>query len=84
MFMKCCNPKCEAPFDYREGRLIRFSWNPPKGCSPDHFQVIEHFWLCGKCSALYEFKNEPGNNVTVRPRAEQSSQDRRFHSTLVA
>lgn len=25
MFMKCCNPNCETPFDYRRGRLIRIS-----------------------------------------------------------
>ena len=23
--MKCCNPLCDAPFDYRQGRLVRFS-----------------------------------------------------------
>ncbi len=84
MFMKCCNPACGAPFDYREGRLIRFTRNKPKGLSPDHDQVIEHFWLCGKCAALYVFQKESGRDITVRPRVKEISHDRDSHSILVA
>jgi len=89
MFIKCCNPECGAPFDYREGRLIRFSRNTPNDSSSynrntNNCQVIEHFWLCGKCAALYVFENEPGNHVTVRPRTEEFSQRTNPRSTLVA
>jgi hypothetical protein len=66
MFEKCSNPNCGLPFDYREGRLIRF-------CSPDakfpaEHQCVEHFWLCGKCSKLYVFEYKRGAGVKIRLR----------------
>ena len=72
MFEKCSNPNCGLPFDYREGRLIRF-------CSPDakfpaEHQCVEHFWLCGKCSKLYVFEYERGAGVKIRLRVTESQE----------
>jgi len=74
MFEKCSNPDCGLPFDYREGRLIRF-------CSiearhPSEHRCVEHFWLCGKCSERYVFAYEPGAGMKIRLRAEESRETR--------
>jgi len=41
MFEKCLNPDCDLPFDYREGRLIRFCSTKAK--SPAERHRVEHF-----------------------------------------
>lgn len=76
MFMKCCNPNCGAPFDYREGQLIRFSKALSNGYSAENHHLVEHFWLCGKCSGDYVFEYESGVTVKVRARAGELCQDR--------
>ena len=75
MLMKCCNPKCEAPFDYREGRLIRFSSKPANGKPSENQPLIQHFWLCGKCAELYVFEYESGINVKIKPRHQELSEE---------
>ena len=70
MLIKCCNPKCEAPFDYREGRLIRFSGNSANGKTLENHPLIRHFWLCGKCAGLYVFEYESG--ITVKNKTTPS------------
>jgi hypothetical protein len=74
MIMKCCNPMCEVPFDYREGRLIRFS-RPLNGESSESQRLIQHFWLCGKCTGLYVFEYESGINVRIKPRYPTLSEE---------
>jgi hypothetical protein len=64
MLSKCSNPECEIPFNHREGRLIRLS-RAPTGDSP---RLIKHFWLCGKCAALYFLEHESGTNVKLKLR----------------
>ncbi len=68
MLSKCCNPECEAPFDYREGRLIRLSRTLPGGEPGENQRKIKHFWLCGKCAALYILEYEAGLNLKEKLR----------------
>jgi len=65
MLAKCSNPECESPFDYREGQLVRFLKGQPRVNRP----LIEHFWLCGKCSELFVLKQESGD-IRLKPRAD--------------
>ena len=74
MLAKCCNPECEVPFDYREGRLIRFSRTLSSGQPAENQRLIEHFWLCGKCAGLYVFEYESGISVKIKPRHQELSE----------
>lgn len=58
MLSKCANPSCSAPLVYlREGRIFAF----PVA------EELEHFWLCGPCSAeLTLRKSERGVQVVPR------------------
>ena len=69
MYMKCCNPDCDTPFDYREGRLIRVSKAPPKGKATESRSLVEHFWLCGKCAGQYVLEHEFGMPIKVKLRS---------------
>jgi hypothetical protein len=79
MSIKCCNPICEAPFNYREGRLIRFSRALPDGQPAGNHTLIEHYWLCGKCAGLYVFEYEPGMSVKIKPRDQELSEGNRSY-----
>ena len=48
MFAKCLNPDCQASFDYREGRVARFSTLPLDRHAPATLTRVEHYWLCGR------------------------------------
>jgi hypothetical protein len=72
MISKCSNSGCEAPFDYREGRLVRVSRTPLNDQAAVAQRVIEHFWLCGKCAALYVFAYESGENAALKLRHQES------------
>lgn len=68
MFMKCCNPECEAPFDHREGRLIRVT-RPAAECNRARDRkAIEHFWICGKCSDRFVLRQDGETRGTLRSR----------------
>jgi hypothetical protein len=79
MLAKCCNPECEAPFDYRQGRLIRFSSKPVNGKSSENLILIQHFWLCEKCAGLYVFEYESGVSVRIKLRHQKPSEENRFY-----
>jgi hypothetical protein len=66
MLEKCSNPDCDLPFDYREGRLVRFC--PTDTKSPGQYRCVEHFWLCGKCSERYVLAYESGMGMKIRLR----------------
>jgi hypothetical protein len=70
MFEKCLNPDCGLPFDYREGRLIRFCSTDAK--PPAGHPGVEHFWLCGKCSERYVFAYERGAGMKIRLRGTET------------
>lgn len=84
MLIKCCNPKCEAPFDYREGRLIRFSSKQTHGKFTEAHPFIQHFWLCGKCAGLFVFESESGITVTIKPRQQELSDEKLSHFVSAA
>jgi len=79
MLANCCNPECEAPFDYRRGRLIRFSWTRPGGPAAEKERLIKHFWLCGKCAGLYVLDFESGTDAKIRPRELGSTVENLSH-----
>ena len=57
MSMKCCNPLCNALFDYRQGRLVRFSETITHADTLKAQVRIQHFWLCAKCAEIYVFEH---------------------------
>ena len=69
MFEKCLNPDCGLPFDYREGRLIRFSSADAESLTEQ--PTVEHFWLCGECSERYVFPHEREAGMKIRLRVEE-------------
>jgi hypothetical protein len=71
MITKCFNPACQAPFDYRAGRLVRFSRKDLNRDSRESRTFIEHFWLCAECTELYKFESKAGMPVELI-RAEKS------------
>jgi hypothetical protein len=71
MFAKCSNPQCGAPFDYREGQLIRFSKSALDDQSSTDQHRVEHFWLCGSCSKLYEFEYNVGAGMKIKLRVKE-------------
>jgi len=75
MFIKCCNPECEAPFDYREGRLVRFSAKATTSKPAENHTLIRHFWLCGKCAGLFVFEYESGISVKIKSRHQELSKE---------
>jgi hypothetical protein len=68
MIAQCSNPDCAAPFDYREGRLVRFCKLPSDHQSLANEKCVEHFWLCGSCSEIYTFEFESGPRMVIKPR----------------
>jgi hypothetical protein len=84
MIAKCCNPECEAPFAYREGRLIRFSRKLTDGKSTKNHTLIQHFWLCRKCAELYVFEYESGSNIKIKPRHQESCEEIHSYSVSAA
>jgi hypothetical protein len=71
MFAKCSNVDCGAPFDYREGQLIRSCGSPLNRQSPADQYYVEHFWLCGSCSKLYVFEYQLGAAVKIKLRVTE-------------
>lgn len=81
--MKCCNPECEALFDYREGRLVRFAIPAAGGRRSGGQTTIQHFWLCGKCSEEFRFERDSNTQIRLRPR-EEKVRPRRESSDFVS
>ena len=84
MIKKCCNPECDAPFDYREGRLVRFSRLSSSGISPENRFIIEHFWLCGDCTEVFVLDHDSEMNVKIKPRDKKIRERKSVHSTVAA
>jgi len=70
MLAKCSNPDCDAPFNHREGRLVRRRALTREGGTAQNHHGVEHFWLCAKCAKLYAFQDEHGSAMRIRPRAK--------------
>ena len=54
MLKSCANPQCAKPLHYlREGRIFVFDALPIAGDGDGRkAHRLEHFWLCGTCSAV--------------------------------
>jgi hypothetical protein len=74
MFSICSNSQCGAPFDYREGQLIRSPASPLDSRLPADLHRVEHFWLCGSCSKLYVFEYKLGASMNIRPRVREAQE----------
>lgn len=70
--MKCCNPQCKAPFDYRQGRLIRIV-GPAGGTGSSNHKAIKHFWMCGQCSSTFVLKQDGEARVILQSRDVEPS-----------
>jgi hypothetical protein len=70
MITKCFNPACKTPFDYRAGRLVRFSRKSTHHNREESYQFIEHFWLCSSCTDIYKFACEEGMPVGLMRREQ--------------
>jgi hypothetical protein len=74
MISKCANPACSILFHYmREGKLFRMEFDPegytpgPQlAAKPRPVRKIEHFWLCGACSATLTLVMN-GDKVEIAP-----------------
>jgi hypothetical protein len=84
MIKKCCNPECDTPFDYREGRLIRVSRTPSNGQSSMCQSFILHFWLCGNCTEQYVLDHDSEMNVKIEPRDKKFHERKSVHSITAA
>lgn len=75
MVSKCANPECSVPFRYfREGKLFRIEAQrvTPAGptlVSGKRPQHVEHYWLCGTCSAKLTLTYDPNKGAVVVPMA---------------
>lgn len=76
MLSKCANPSCSTPLVYlREGKVFRME-NPPQtqsmeetqGIKPRSVNRVEHYWLCGSCSADLTLAYDRQRGVQVVPK----------------
>jgi hypothetical protein len=63
MITKCFNPVCKRELLYlREGRVVRLI-KTQRGQTR-----VEHFWLCGDCYQLHDFRFSSRGDVGLIPR----------------
>ena len=75
MLSKCANPDCSTPLIYlREGKIFMMEAasqpaadNPSTG-RPKTVSRVEHFWLCGPCSAQMTLAYDRQHGVQVVPK----------------
>jgi len=79
MLNKCANPSCSTPLVYlREGKIFMMEQPPAprevvtpeqgKQASPSR---VEHFWLCGPCSAEMTLLYDKKGGVLVVPKTQK-------------
>jgi hypothetical protein len=65
MISQCLNPACRRELHYlRHGKVVRIVHRVEEQIS------VEHFWLCGGCYLIYDFKISPDGTVSLCRRAE--------------
>ena len=76
MLSKCANPSCSTQLIYlREGTVFRME-NAPQAESAPGMQAprvksvkrVEHFWLCGRCSANLTLEADSQHGVKIIPK----------------
>ncbi|HZD95653.1 MAG TPA: hypothetical protein VE133_15425 [Candidatus Sulfotelmatobacter sp.] len=75
MLSKCANPSCSTQLVYlREGKIFMVeapsqqTAEAPSPTRPKGVNRVEHFWLCGPCSAQMTLAYDPQQGVQVIPR----------------
>lgn len=73
MLSKCANPSCSNRLVYlREGKIFMMEAAPsqaqPATHSPKASSRVEHFWLCGACSAEMTLAYDRQQGVKVVPK----------------
>lgn len=75
MLSKCANPACSRSLVYlREGKIFRMEHvrrgqsSAQDGTQSGNSRQIEHFWLCGACSAHMTLVYDKENGVQVLPK----------------
>jgi hypothetical protein len=71
MFSTCANPECQKPFDYHQGRLLRFH-SDRSGSDLSENCCVRHFWLCADCSRAYVLEYQVGLGVVIRLRSPRN------------
>jgi hypothetical protein len=68
MLDKCANSVCSMPFDYKQGRYVRFRRAAAVNEAPANTHSVEHFWLCGRCAETYtlQYHKEHGVVISLR------------------
>ena len=83
MLSKCANPSCSTPLIYlREGKIFMMEQGQqleahhegPVLVKPAN--RVEHFWLCGPCSAEMTISYDRENGVRVMPKPVKSARAR--------
>jgi hypothetical protein len=72
MLSKCANPSCSTPLVYlREGKIFMMEHAPGSQSvsQTDRGKQVEHFWLCGPCSAEMTLVYDKSFGVRVLPKA---------------
>lgn len=72
MLSKCANPSCSTPLVYlREGKIFMMEHTAEHPEGPTPFKTgsrVEHFWLCGPCSAEMTVTYDSEFGVAVVPK----------------
>lgn len=71
MVSKCANPECETPFNYRQGRLLRFQKENNAGEPSENHHPLQHFWLCEACTKQYTLAYRRGEGVVMQIRLRE-------------
>ena len=79
MLNKCANPSCSTPLVYlREGKIfmVEHAPGPQSAGKPEQGKRVssarvEHFWLCGPCSAEMTLAFDDKGGVLVLPKANK-------------
>jgi hypothetical protein len=70
MLNVCYNRECQKELLYlRDGRVVRIVHGDGDDARP------EHFWLCGRCSRMYEFVFASDGSVGLKLRGRPSNVD---------
>lgn len=82
MLSKCANPTCSTPLVYlREGKIFMMEQSLKLDVRPDGPVLmkpgnrVEHFWLCGPCSAEMTiiYDRQMGVVVVPKPRVQRAA-----------
>ena len=68
MIANCANPECHAEFKPGKGRFYRFEKKGQRERFLCNSHEVQHYWLCGGCSAKYMLDLGPQKGLVLVPR----------------